>query len=100
MRRMLTEPKTALAGVKLEASFATFRVSMSTFSAERTRSRAFGRWELVAMIETQGSREKAVWRAGCEERPGPYWVFIGVHPVILRLVQPDQYGEEVSDSRP
>jgi len=33
---MLTEPKTALAGVMLETSFARFKVSMVTFREERT----------------------------------------------------------------
>ena len=43
VRRMLTEPKTALAGVMLESSFARFRASIAIFSEERTASRPFGR---------------------------------------------------------
>jgi hypothetical protein len=39
---MLTEPKTALAGVMLNASFARFIASMAEFKEERTPSRDFG----------------------------------------------------------
>jgi len=34
VRRMLAEPKTALAGVILETSFARFKPSMATFKDE------------------------------------------------------------------
>ena len=71
VRRMVTEPKTALAGVMLETSFARFRVSMATFSKERAPSRPFGRWDLAAMVEMQDSWEKAVRRVSCEEEPEP-----------------------------
>jgi len=43
VRRILTEPKTALAGVILETSFARFMVSMATFNEESVPSRPFGR---------------------------------------------------------
>jgi len=71
VRRMLTEPKTALAGVMLESSFARFSPLMATSSEERTPSHPFGRLDLSAMVETQGSREKAVRGAGCEEESEP-----------------------------
>ena len=48
----LTEPKTALAGVTLEISFARFIASMDTFNVERRPPRPLGRWELVAIVET------------------------------------------------
>ena len=64
------EPKTALAGVALEISFARFEASMSTFKAERIPSRSFGRWEFVAIVETRGSREKAVWTKAAKN-PNP-----------------------------
>jgi hypothetical protein len=50
--RTLTEPKTALAGVTLETSFARFKASMATFNAERRPPHPFGRWESVAIAET------------------------------------------------
>ena len=42
-RTTLTEPKTALAGVMLESSFARFKVSMVAFKAEIALSRPLGR---------------------------------------------------------
>ena len=67
VRRMATEPNTALAGVILEISFARFSPSMATFSEERAPSRPFGCWDLAAMAKTQDSCEKAVRRGqGCE----------------------------------
>ena len=41
-RRMLAEPKTALAGVMLAISFARSRASMSTFNAEMVPSHSLG----------------------------------------------------------
>ena len=70
-RRMLTELKTALAGVTLESSFARFRASMAIFSEERTASRPFGRWDLSAMVEKKGSYEEAVRSMDREEESGP-----------------------------
>jgi hypothetical protein len=58
--RTLTEPKTALAGVMLEISFARFRASIVTFNVEITPFRAFGRWEFAAIVENRGSREEAL----------------------------------------
>ena len=45
--------KTALAGVMLERSFATFKASIAAFSNERAPSRPFGRWEFASMVGTQ-----------------------------------------------
>ena len=68
----MTEPKTALAGVALDISFARFVASMAAFSKERALSR---RWacclESVSMVENQGSWEITVWGAGCAEGPEP-----------------------------
>ena len=46
---MLTVPKTALAGVTLETSFARFKVSMATSNEERTLSRRLG-WGVLGPI--------------------------------------------------
>ena len=39
---------------------------MAAFSKETVLSRPFGRWDLVAMVETRGSYEEAVQGAGRE----------------------------------
>ena len=39
---------------------------MAAFSKETVFSRPFGRWDLVAMVETRGSYEEAVQGAGRE----------------------------------
>ena len=49
----MTVLKTALAGVMLETSPAIFMASMAAFNVETTPSLPFGRWDLVAMVETQ-----------------------------------------------
>ena len=67
VRRTLTVPKTALAGVTLETSFARFMTSMAASDEERTPFRSFGRWDLVLMAESWGSWEKVVWRPGSAE---------------------------------
>ena len=54
---MLTEPKTALAGVTLESSFARFKASMAAFNVETTPSRSFSRRDLVSMIVEVAARE-------------------------------------------
>jgi len=71
VRRTLTVPKTALAGVTLETSFARFRASMAIFSEERAPPCPLGRWESVAMVEIPGRYEDAMRREGCEEEPEP-----------------------------
>jgi len=60
-------PKTALAGVILEIFSARFVASMAAFKEEIEPSRPFGRWDLVVMVEAQGSCKKAVQRADREE---------------------------------
>lgn len=47
-----TESKAALAGVIVETFFARVRVSMAASNA--------GRWELVAIVEVCGDRERVV----------------------------------------
>jgi hypothetical protein len=58
-----TEPKTALAGVMLEISFARFRPSIATFNAEMAPSRPFCCWDVVAIVENLLLRE-----SGAEDR--------------------------------
>jgi len=57
------------ADITLVASFARFSPPMATLSEERTLSLPFkfGRWELSAMADTQGSWEKALRCGGCEK---------------------------------
>ena len=69
VRRVETEAKTGFAGVLLVASLARVRASMAIFKAGIALPRPFRRWELSAMVETQGSWEEAVRRKGCEEEP-------------------------------
>jgi len=57
VRRMLTDPKTAFAGVILETSFARFVASMATFSEEIILPRSFGRCDLVFMVKSEGRCE-------------------------------------------
>ena len=72
VRRILTEPKTALAGVALETSFARFMASIAAFNKERVLSRRFCRLgPFGSMVESRGSSEKAVCCAGCAEGPEP-----------------------------
>ena len=67
VRRTLTEPKTALAGVILDTSFARFITSMATFNNERASSGRFCRGESASMVK---SRE-TVRQAGCENGSKP-----------------------------
>ena len=53
VRITLTEPKTALAGVMLEASFARFKASMAVFNTETTPSCSLGRWDSVFIVEVE-----------------------------------------------
>ena len=70
-RIMLTEPKTALAGVMLESSLARFKTSMDPFKAEIALSRPFGRRDSISMVETRGGRERAVRRGGVKKVSDP-----------------------------
>ena len=63
----LTEPKTALAGVTLEISFARFIASMDTFNVERRPLRPLGRCEFVAIVKTGGRCREKAWQRGCGE---------------------------------
>jgi hypothetical protein len=72
VRRVVTKAKTVLAGVMLEIFSASFEDWMAAFNAEVSPSRPLGRWNLVSMVETQGSRERIVRLEGCEpEDPDP-----------------------------
>lgn len=51
VRRMLTEPKTDLAGVVFEV-FARFKASVVAFNAEMAPSRFFGRWDPASMRDS------------------------------------------------
>jgi len=67
VRRMATDPKTALAGVMLESSLARFRPSMATSNEERIPSRPLRRWDLSVMVEN----EKAMRCEGCKGESEP-----------------------------
>ena len=68
VRRTLTEPKTALAGVPPEISFTRFMASMAASSKQRAFSRRFCRLELFAsMVEGRGSCKKRMWDTGCAD---------------------------------
>ena len=55
-RSALAVPKTVLAGVMLETSFAGFNSSMATFNLERALSRPSRRRDVEAMAETRGGK--------------------------------------------
>ena len=57
-RRTPTDPKTALAGVLLETSFARLKTSMNPFNAEIVPSRSLGCWDSVSI------GRRAAWRLG------------------------------------
>jgi len=82
LRRTLTVPKTALAGVMLEILSAIFMASMAAFSKETVFSRPFGRCDLGAMVEAQGNPRGS--GAGCMPC-GVIGTLIetGVDPVIV-----------------
>ena len=66
VKRTLTEPKTAFAGVALETSFARFKASIATFSKEMAFSWRFCRLEIFgSMVEGRGSREETVVHRLC-----------------------------------
>ena len=58
VRRIVTVPNAAFAGVMLKTSFARLRPSMAAFKVEIVPSCLFGRRELFAMVGKQGSHEK------------------------------------------
>jgi len=71
VKRTLTVPKTAGAGVMLVASFMIFKASMAVLSDERVASRRFCPWDFVAMVEAGGSCKRKMWHAGCVGGPDP-----------------------------
>ena len=93
VRMTVTEPRAALAGVMLNASFAMFMVSMATFKEERTVSRRFGRWGLGSMVKSRGDCETTVRREGCNGRTRAPKDMSGDF-VMTRLVQPVVFNGE------
>ena len=67
VRRIVATPKTAGAGVMLEASFPMFTRPMAISSERITPSLFFGSLDFLVMVETRGSREVAVLHEGCAE---------------------------------
>ena len=65
--RTLVEANAVFAGMTLEVSFARLRALIAAFSEERVLSCPSGRWDLMTMVKTQGSREEVVRHAGREE---------------------------------
>ena len=55
-------PKTALAGVMLDASFARFIASIATFSEEGMPPRPFGGWDLLYMNQRELRGYDERWR--------------------------------------
>ena len=88
VRITLTVAKTAFAGVILEIFSARSMASMAAFNKETAFSRPFGRWELVVMVETEGSHKGTVRGAAVRSL-----LEMGVNPVIVRLVRSDVFGE-------
>ena len=60
-----------VADAMLETLSARLRESMAAFSEERASSCPFGRWDSVAMVETQDSREETMQGAGREQESEP-----------------------------
>ena len=60
VRRTLTEPKTAFAGVTLEISFARFMAWMAMFKEERVPPRSLDCWGLVSMTQSKRGGEKTM----------------------------------------
>ena len=71
VRRVLTAAKTVLAGGILEFFSARFKALVAVFNTEMASSPLLGRWDSAFMVETQGDRERTVWREGSEESSEP-----------------------------
>ena len=72
VRRTLTEPNAALAGVMLEISFARSMASMAAFNDERTpSSRRCDRRESASMVETRGRQENDAFQRAVREDTSP-----------------------------
>lgn len=70
-RRAPTEPKTAFAGVMLDASFAIFRSFMASFNIVETPSRPFGSRGLGSIVESRCGCGEMASREGYEGEPEP-----------------------------
>ena len=68
---MLTVPKTALAGVIVEISFARFMASIVAFNAETIPFLPLGCRDLVSMVETRGSCERRYGVEAVRKVPNP-----------------------------
>ena len=60
VRRILTDPKTALAGVILEIFSARLKALIAAFNAETAPWRSLDRWDLASIVEIRGSCERTV----------------------------------------
>ena len=67
VRRVLTEPKTALACAIDETFSARFVASIAALSSSMALSHHLGFWDLAFMVETRGGSERTVRREGCGE---------------------------------
>jgi len=67
VRRMLTEPKIALAIGGILDILAGFKASIASFNAEIAPSRPLDGWDSTSMVETRGNCERIVQRGSCEE---------------------------------
>ena len=70
VRRTAAALNATWAGVAFVASFAMVTTSMAAFNKERTLSRPFGFWDLVAIAKLRGGCEKTVRCGGHEEELG------------------------------
>ena len=70
-RRILAEPKTALAGVILETSFVRFKASMTALNAEAVPPHSLDCWVLRSMAETRGGCERIVGVEAVREATSP-----------------------------
>jgi len=84
--------KRAFAGVMLEIFSARCMASMAAFNKETAFSRPFGRWDSVAMVETEDSYEEAVGGAAAKSQNPITAMEMGVHPVIICCVRSDAPG--------
>ena len=78
-------PKTALAGVILETSFAMFKASINAFNAETVSSCSLGCWVLGSIVKTGGR----IWMRGDHEARRKWEMprislVMGAHFLVLR----------------
>ena len=72
VRRTPAEPKTTLAGARLEFCSARFRPSMDAVSEEWAPSRPSDCRGFEDIVETRGGFKEVVRHEGREEKPKPY----------------------------